>query len=170
MRLISRRGNGRLHRVWSSALCTRDPFVYLIPPHTDVVEADGRTWSSPYPVVAFFWPEAYYQVFLLLKAEATEYYCNVISPISYQPVEESIEFTDLDIDVIVSAAGVSVVDMDEFLERAGTYPLNWSTEAILARDYLVGMAEGQRGPFSPATAKWWRAYASYYCRSGFGAK
>lgn len=158
IKLISLRANGFLHRVWRRAEETPDPWSFLIRPGQPVEEADGKTWSSPYPVVALFWPGAYYQVFLLLKENSTDYYCNVMAPVRYQAEDGAAVFTDLDIDVVVFGNRVEVVDMEEFAVRKADYPEVWQREALQAKDELVRMASSQAGPFAPATANWWRAY------------
>ncbi len=157
-KLLSLRANGVRHREWSSAEVTPDPWSFLIRPGQLVEEVDGRRWCSPYPVVALFWPGAYYQVFLLLKEKSTDYYCNVIAPVRYLAEERTVAFTDLDIDVVVSGRRVEVVDLDEFAVRKADYSEDWQREALQAKDELVRMASSQAGPFAPATANWWRAY------------
>jgi protein associated with RNAse G/E len=158
MKLVSLRADGTIHRVWPEVQVTADPWSFAICPGKPVEEADGRTWSSPYPVVAMFWPGAYYQVFLLLKEQSTDYYCNVIAPVSYRSQDQTVAFTDLDIDVVVSGQLVEVVDMEEFALRKSDYPEEWRREALRAKDELATMAKSRVGPFSPATANWWRAH------------
>ncbi len=158
MRLHSLRGDGRIHRIWPEVYATDEPWAFIIPANTPVQEEDGREWSSPYPVVALFWPKAYYQVFILLKAHATEYYCNVIAPLCYLADQQTVVFTDLDVDVMVTEKGVEVLDEDEYEVRKASYPPCWRVGVMEAKAELVALAEQQRGPFSPATANRWRAY------------
>ncbi|CAM3977078.1 DUF402 domain-containing protein [Alicyclobacillus pomorum] len=147
-----------MHRIWPEVYATDEPWAFFIPANTPVQEEDGRQWSSPYPVVALFWPKAYYQVFILLKPQATEYYCNVIAPLCYLVDRQTVVFTDLDVDVMVTATGVEVLDEDEYEVRKGSYPPRWCAGVMDAKAELVALAKQQRGPFSPATANRWRAY------------
>jgi uncharacterized protein len=157
MKLQSLRGDGRIHRIWTKAYATDEPWAFTIPANTPVQESDGSEWSSPYPVVALFWPGAYYQVFMLLKEDTTDYYCNVIAPLRYVADEQTVVFTDLDLDVRVTATGVEVLDEDEYEVRKASYPPCWCEGAMRAKAELVALATQQRGPFSPATANRWRA-------------
>lgn len=168
MKILSYHGDGGRHREWTKVLPTSDAWTFLIPAGSLVQEASGATWSSDYPVVAFFWPDRYYQVFLLLKSRTTEYYCNIITPPVYRPgadrfpdVDSSIEFFDLDLDIYVSYQNNQVqikqLDEDEFEQRQVNYTQEWIVQARLANEGLKGLARASQGPFSPATARWWRA-------------
>lgn len=129
-----------------------------MPPHTAVREADGTTWASPYPVIMTFWPKAFAQVCILLPADETAYYCNVIAPPVYHPRRESVEFADLDLDVRVGRGQVELVDQAEFHARKGAYPADWVDEAERAAQRLMQWARDAYGVFSPATARRWRAW------------
>lgn len=173
MRIVSLHGDGAAHRIWPTVEYTPDPWSFAIPAGWSVVEADGRSWSSPYPVVAVFWPERFYQVFILLKPGFTEYYCNVISPPSwltasapiwgkqgsFSPnVAAEVRFHDLDLDVYVDATGIRVLDEDEFSARQQVYPHKWVESAQIALQELRRLATTQQGPFAPVTAQFWRRW------------
>lgn len=160
MRLISRHGDGSAHRVWLRAHITPEPWAFFVPSGEPVQEADGSTWSSAYPVVALFWPHCYYQVFLLLRARDTAYYCNVIVPPVYNALQAQVEFIDLDLDITKSSDGVRVEDQPEFDGRRPAYPSHWVDGALAARDELVCAAEAATGPFAPAVASQWRHWCS----------
>lgn len=155
MKLVSLHADGRSHRTWLSAIDTPQASTYLIPTHSPVVESDGERWSSPYPVIAFFYPAAYFQVFMLLKATRTDYYCNVIVPPLFA---SDIFFIDLDLDVEIEAEQAHVRDVSEFSARRVHYPQNWGDSALAAVDTLLRFHTQNRGPFHPATADWWRGY------------
>ncbi|WDL98675.1 DUF402 domain-containing protein [Alicyclobacillus sp. ALC3] len=158
--LVSTHWNGTAHRVWQRAEPYLDAWSFLIEAGDSVLEADGRVWSSPYPVVAWFWPEAFYQVFLLQKDSGAEYYCNVITPPQYDGLTHSVQFCDLDIDVRVDVGGVRVVDEDEFAQRRVNYPSSLVAAALAARDTLVTLANARQGPFSAAAAARFAAAAA----------
>lgn len=149
--------NGLVHRTWSNALVTPFPQTYFIPPNTPVIEANGEFWSSPYPVFATFYGKQYFQVFTLCKDDRTDYYCNVITPIT--EFDSTISFIDLDIDVIATSESVQVLDLDEFEQRRTLYPVQWQQSALRAREQLVQMAERRSGVFSLQRQLSFRAYA-----------
>ncbi|MCL6597253.1 MAG: DUF402 domain-containing protein [Alicyclobacillus macrosporangiidus] len=148
MMLVSLRGNGLPHRTWTHAEETAEPWVFWIPPGASVLEADGRSWSSGYPVVALFWPDRYYQVFRLCKPEGIEYYCNVITPPVYDAEARTVRFHDLDLDVYVDASGVRLLDADQFDARRTAYPATWVEAALAAAAELTRLAQNRQGPFA----------------------
>ncbi len=158
MKIRSLRHDGAVHRVWENAVPALSQNGYLIPTDTPVREGNGRMWSSHYPVIAQFWPRAFFQVFLLLKVDRVDYYCNIITPITRTKTD--IWFIDLDYDVLVMDGQVSLVDEDEFQCRKTHYPMEWIAGALAAKAFVLQMARGQYGPFSPAIAIGWRDWLS----------
>lgn len=159
MRLMSRRSDGSLHREWLQVIpVAGEPWTFYIPSGGLVREQNHSTWSSPFPVIAFFFPQEFYQIFMLLKETGTEYYCNVISPAQFIPSSDVIEFVDLDLDVIKAGESVRAVDEDEFEVKKAAYSTDWVENAKKAMDRLLSMATEETGPFTPATADWWRAW------------
>ncbi|HEU4963343.1 MAG TPA: hypothetical protein VFV52_05710, partial [Bacilli bacterium] len=68
--------DGRKHRHWLKLYeLPGEPGVMWIEPHTPVVEANGKEWSSPFPVVYWVHPEKWYNIAVLCKEEGTAYYC-----------------------------------------------------------------------------------------------
>lgn len=167
LRIQSVHGDGTPHRMWLHVDPTPDPWAFSIPKGSPVVEADGGRWSSPYPVVALFWPQRFYQVLLLLKANGTEYYCNLVADVAYDPVDRVIRYTDLDLDVRKTSSGVELLDEEEFEERKASYlqPF-WASEAKAAAAVLMELARADQGPFQPAIADEWRAWIQVRVRKG----
>lgn len=162
MQIISRHVDGTNHRRWLCALETPDPWSFLVPPGALVEEATGRQWSSPYPVILSFWPTVFYQVCTLLKADSTDYYCNIITPPDYDGASREVKFYDLDLDVVATPSQVDLVDEEEFERRKYTYPAEWVREAVHAAEGLLAFARSGRGAFSPATAEKWRVWVREY--------
>ncbi|MDQ0190758.1 DUF402 domain-containing protein [Alicyclobacillus cycloheptanicus] len=157
VQLVSSKLDGSPHRIWRTAVCTRDPWAFCIPPGGLVEDADGRVWSSDYPVVALFWPGCCAQVFVLLRQTDTAYYCNLIAPPVYDPCARTIQFADLDLDVWVSEEGVNVLDEDEFEAHKANYPGALVRRVLRTKAELVHLAARRAGPFSLAAAARWRA-------------
>ncbi|AEJ42520.1 DUF402 domain-containing protein [Alicyclobacillus acidocaldarius] len=152
MRLISVRPDGALHRVWSAAEPGRFG-GWWIPPGTPV-EDDGGTWSSPYPVAALAWPHVWFQVFILLKPDRTDYYVNICTP---PCLGTDVVWIDLDLDVRVESGRAWVADEDEFQDRSRMYPPAWRTAAQQA---VVGVQRAVKfgaHPFRPSFADALRA-------------
>lgn len=154
MRLVSLKADGSTHRTWLEAARTHAPNTFYIRQGAPVQENLQKIWSSNYPVVAFFWPKIYFQVFMLLKPHCTDYYCNVITPPLFGA---DVFFIDLELDVVVTEGVASVVDEEEFRSRTSLYPTLWITQAQCAVERLLQMIEQQEGPFRPAVANAWRA-------------
>ncbi|WAH39299.1 DUF402 domain-containing protein [Alicyclobacillus dauci] len=150
--------DGSIHRTWLNVRKTVSRGIYLISPKSPVLESDGTSWSSDYPVVAFFWPRSFFQVFMLLKETGTDYYCNVTLP---PVIGNDVVFVDLDLDVVVTGGQAEVVDRREFDERKVAYQSEWIENAQTAATTLMSLAENRWGPFHPATALRWRALYHY---------
>lgn len=150
------RFQGMPHRTWERVIRLPLQIAYFIPPFSPVREANGRSWSSDYPVIAYFWPDVFFQVTVLLKANRTDYYCNIITPVTQ--TMSDIWFIDLDLDVLVMDEEVSLVDEEEFELRKQFYPDEWVRGALEAKSLLLHMAEKQIGPFAPAIAEGWREW------------
>jgi protein associated with RNAse G/E len=165
-RLVSVRADGSPHRMWPCVVATEDPWSFIIPSRSPVVEADGKRWHSDYPVVAVFWPDRWYQLFVLLKPAGIEYYCNVIAPPVYEAGSRTVRFVDLDLDVYVDRQ-VRVLDEEEFAARSIYYPPEWRDAADAAAAELVRLAQDRAGPFHPAAAERWRRLAEAW---GSGAR
>src|SRR5579875_181423 len=164
MNFYSLYADGTRHRTWRNAIQAPDKNAYLITPGTPVLESNGQTWSSDYPVIAFFSQDVYFQVFLLLKADSAEYYCNIITPVT--ETQQDIWFIDLAIDVLVNKTEIQVVDEDEFEQRCLEYRREWIYRAVEAKEQVVQLAKKEWGPFHPATVERWRDWAGGIGNSG----
>lgn len=153
MRLISLRADGQVHRIWPSAEKTAHPWTYRVPANSSVIEASGQGWSSPYPVIAFFYPNSFFQIFMLLKPGVTDYYCNIILPPAFV---NDVTFIDLDLDVIIHNGHAQLVDESDLLVRQSMYLETWVESARATAQELIARFEAEWGPFCPATVAVWR--------------
>lgn len=153
MKLVSLRADGSLHRIWQKAESTVQPWTYRVPANSPVMEASGHVWSSPYPVIAFFYPNSFFQIFMLLKSTGTDYYCNIILPPVFGP---DVTFVDLDLDVIIQDGQAQLVDETDLLTRQSMYLETWVDSAWASSRELIRRFETGWGPFCPATAERWR--------------
>lgn len=154
-RLVSRKWETGLHRIWTHVQLAPElgPWTFFVQSAWRVQERDGSTWSNNYPVLAFFWPDAFYQVFMLFKSSGIEYYCNFISPAHWNPTERAVEFVDLDLDLYLSDHGPELLDEDEFAARRAAYPQEWVRAVVAAAETLWDLASTRTGPFSPAVER-----------------
>ncbi|WP_206916280.1 DUF402 domain-containing protein [Alicyclobacillus suci] len=157
MNIISIHADGAPHRRWTGVWPTASPGAYIVPPGALVHEASGRTWASDYPVVAFFWPKVYFQVFMLLKENVTDYYCNMITPAF---IARDVIYIDLDLDVTVMDGQIDLLDEQEFRARQFAYPAAWRSAVQQASQWLVQQAHAKTGIFHPATGERWRIWLS----------
>jgi protein associated with RNAse G/E len=158
--------DGREHRRWVKLYeLPGERGVLCIDPDTPVIEADGKSWSSPFPVIYWVHPEKWYNVAVLCREDGTTYYCNVASPIQYDESRRMYTFIDYDVDLIVSADGVAeVVDEEELTEHAQAmkYPPDVLHKIAEATAELVALHEAQEGPFDPdAPARWLKLWEEY---------
>ncbi|WP_206832109.1 DUF402 domain-containing protein [Alicyclobacillus fructus] len=161
MRLISLKPDGSLHRVWRAAEPGRFG-GWWIPPGTPVEDAGGA-WSSPYPVAALVWPRAWFQVFLLLKLDRTDYYVNICTP---PCLGADIVWIDLDLDVRVEAGRAWLADEDEFVHRSRMYPPAWRAAAQQAAEDVQKAVQLGAHPFRPSFAQALRAEWAMRSRPG----
>ncbi|MDI9259750.1 DUF402 domain-containing protein [Alicyclobacillus sendaiensis] len=161
MRLVSLRPDGGRHRTWLNAEPGRFG-GWWIPPGTPVLD-EGGTWSSPYPVAALAWPRAWFQVFVLLKADATDYYVNICTP---PCLGADVVWIDLDLDVRVEGGRVWVADEDEFQVRSEAYPPAWRTAAQQTVRAVQDAATFGAHPFRPSFADALRAEWALRSRPG----
>jgi len=154
LNIVSLHGDGEPHRTWLDIIRTDDKLVYYLPAQQVVQEAAGETWSSGYPVISMFWPDKYYNVFLLLQPHDTAYYCNISTPPKI--TEGAITYRDLDLDLSVKPGSIDILDEAEFVERSRVYPADWIREAKHAITSLYELAVSKEGPFDPEVAIFWR--------------
>jgi len=150
----SRKYDGRVRRTWTGGLVSStDELVVLVGrfedevKHHDLGKIKKGTISFEY-----FWPGHWYNIFRFHNPDTSlkAYYCNVAMP----PIIENgtIDFVDLDIDVVVwPDQQYDVLDRDDF-ERNSTkygYSDDVKTAAERALNELIEMIEDGHLPQQP---------------------
>lgn len=147
-------GGVYVHRRWPETdRLSGDPPVLWIPAGRPVVEADGRRWSSPYPVICWLWPDRWYHVMALCREDGIGYYCNVATPPEWDPAAGEWRFVDLELDVRMEPGGEpAVMDREEFEAacREGRIAAEERKGAEEGLRELLDWALRRRGPFDPA--------------------
>lgn len=122
--------DGSLHRMWlenwhvpRALLHPRhasESVEVLVNEHTQIREADGKTWVSRVPAVAFFLPGEWFNVVALLEDKGIRYYCNLASP--YYQYGDVWTYIDYDLDFVIMPNGsVQELDRDEFNRHRSEY-------------------------------------------------
>lgn len=127
-------------------------FSLLVPAQTDVIEANGETWSSTYDVVACFYAAKHYQVMILKKRTGWQYYCNSCAVAEIDQEHRQVRFVDLDLDLLVDAEGsMRIADRDEFADHAIAYGYPQALQDRVEQDLeeLMRQVRQRRGVFSP---------------------
>jgi uncharacterized protein len=150
--VVSLKHDGSPHRMWKKGqVVGKNPLVVRVDSGEHVVEADGREWSSPFPVFLWFHPDAWFNVIILCKKEGTGYYCNIASPPIYDEKEKRYQFVDYDLDVLVETDGTyQVVDREEYNEHVKkyAYPPDVRNRVDEGLTTLLSLLEQKREPFS----------------------
>src|SRR5688572_21581907 len=119
--IVSRNYVGEVRRSWPCRLVERtDPLLIfegkfdreVVHPHLGQIERGTIS-------IEYFWLDRWFNVFRFHKPNGTfrNYYCNIAMPPTFD--ESSLEFVDLDIDLIVDSQGnISIHDEDEYRENA----------------------------------------------------
>ncbi len=150
---INSRGfDGRIKRSWQCELLKRSgpQLEFLGSFDRDVSHAHLGQISKGTYSFEFYWLDKCYNVFRFHEPDGTfrNFYCNINLPPALG--HRVLEYIDLDIDIVVDAAGnISVLDEDEFEANSGAY--NYGKELIVsareAVDSLLGMIERRDFPF-----------------------
>jgi protein associated with RNAse G/E len=152
--VVSVKHDGSAHRLWKKGqVVCKKPLVVRVDSGEHVVEADGREWSSPFPVFLWFHPDAWFNVIILCKKDGTGYYCNIASPPIFYEKENRYEFVDYDLDVIVETDGsYQVVDREEYNEHVKkfAYPPDVRSKVNEGLTELLSLLEQNREPFTRA--------------------
>lgn len=156
----ARNFDGSLRKSWTAEVVQTSDSLVIVKgifetevkhPHLGVIRRGTISYE-------FFWPDRWYNVFRFHKPDETfrNYYCNISMP--PRMTETSVDYVDLDIDIIVGPSGVlTVLDEDEFRENAERFrysdDIRVRTGEAIAE--LTAMIKGREFPFEahgiPAT-------------------
>jgi len=148
----SRKYDGKVRRTWTCELAERsDQLIVLRGEFDSDVEHPGlgsiRRGTISYE---YFWLTHWYNIFRFHEPEGTlrNYYCNVAIPPTF--ADGTLDYVDLDIDILVWPDGrYEVVDRDDFERNALKY--GYSDEvrqrAEESVNELIGMIEKREFPF-----------------------
>lgn len=148
--------DGTIHRTWLSTwVFDSDPSIALIPPKSLVQESNGKTWDQEFPVVVYFHPTFWFNVFVLFRPDGTAYYCNMASPPRVE--RDVISFIDYDLDVFVHPdRHYDVLDQEEFVLHSKT--LQYTTDIVKQAEnglqVLTTWIDQQKGPFAKDFYRW----------------
>ncbi len=148
----SRSFDGALKKTWKAELIDDSNGIIAVKgtfdrtiehPHMNVIRRGTLSYE-------YFWLDRWFNVFRFHEPDGTfrNYYCNVCMPPSWH--EDVLDYVDLDIDVIVDAAGrLTILDEDEFRENAARfgYPAEVRTRAEDAVGEIMQLIGRREFPF-----------------------
>ena len=151
--IVSRNFDGSERRRWKAKLMrTSLPIVELLGVfdrqvlHSDLGLIEKGTFSYE-----FYWLDRWYNVFRFHKpnGELRNFYCNINCPPIFDG--ETLEYVDLDIDVVWSEArGITILDEKEFVENCTRFsiPQPVQDQARKALGEVVERIEKRNFPFN----------------------
>ena len=153
--IVSKNFDGRVRKSWTGRLIDRaDPLLVFDGEFDrDVVHSHLGTISQGTVSIEYFWFDRWYNIFKFHEPDGAfrNFYCNIAMPPTLH--EASLEFVDLDIDLLVDADGnISVLDEDEFRENAArfAYPVDIVASVKTAVEELTGVVHRRDFPFDHA--------------------
>lgn len=157
MSVNSRDFSGQIKKSWPAELVRDDGELIELYGVFDFSFEHPHLGGIPIGMISYeyYWRTRWYNVFRFHSPDGRfrGYYCNVNMPPVL--VESTLDYVDLDIDVIVSVDGtVAVVDEDEFEENAVRfkYPRFIRSRAQAAVDELVLLARSRVFPFESSNS------------------
>ena len=148
----ARKYDGSLRRSWKAGVVsqTEELTIAVGRFEFDVEHSDLGLIKQGTISFEHFWPGRWYNVFRFHEPDGSirNYYCNVAMPCTIEA--DTLEFVDLDIDVVVWPAGgrVEVLDRDDFEENAVKfgYPVEVIEKAESALLEVLSMIEAGEMP------------------------
>ena len=147
----SRDYTGTLKKSWECELVSRTgsllTFIGIF--ERTVVHSQLGTIVSGTISYEYYWDDRWYNVFKFFEPDGAfrNFYCNINLP----PVvgNGTLDYVDLDIDILVDSSGIKVLDQDEFLENADrfAYDLGVRKKAAASVEELMSMIGRLEFPF-----------------------
>jgi len=148
----ARKYDGRLHRSWPGGLVSANgTLVVLLAQFSETrLHSDLGTIQAGTISLEHFWTDRWYNVFQFREPGGTlkALYANIAMPATFDG--STVEYIDLDIDVIQWPEGrIDVLDRKEFEENAAKYGYSEHTikSAEDALDDLLALIERREFPF-----------------------
>lgn len=166
VKIVGFKHNGMMHREWERArvLLVSDQYIVVANKRTKVTESNGRTWYTREPAVSVFFPDRWYNVIGMLRADGWYYYCNIASPYAYE--DGVIKYIDYDLDVkIVPNMQYRILDQSEYQTHKELMRYSLELDELLNSQMqeLLTMIHRRKGPFAKSfMADWYQTYTDKY--------
>jgi uncharacterized protein len=152
----SRKYDGSISRSWNAGLISTSNTRYTTIGtfDEDVDHPDLGIIRAGTVSIEYFWTDKWYNIFQFNETDGSlrNYYCNIAMPATVS--RESIDFIDLDIDIVQWPEGLTqVLDMDDFEMNSEiyAYPDSVRRLALQAVDHLIEAIKNCDFPFGKAT-------------------
>ena len=144
--------DGSLHRTWAKGYVIEsdDEKVVLITDRTQVIENDGRRWTTREPAIYILFYKKWMNVIAMLRKNGIYYYVNIATPSLVD--EEGIKNIDYDLDLKVNAEGeYQILDQREYLyhKELMNYPEEIDKIVKHSLEKTIEMVEKKEYPFDP---------------------
>lgn len=159
IRIVSMKHNHSFHRSWENNLLLYEDSQVLIGGNnrTIVKESDDKEWRTDSSALFYFPRYYWFNIVTIFENNNTYYfYCNLSSPFSYE--NNTLFYTDYDIDVIVQQDGsFEIVDLDEYKVNSKTmhYPQEIKDKLMQQLKVLQRWIQQGQNPFNEEFVKSW---------------
>lgn len=165
IQIQSYKHNGQLHRVWDSNFVLKGTETIVIGANdkAQVMEHDGRMWTTREPAIVYFHSDFWFNIIGMLRNDGIHYYCNISSPFLYE--NAVLKYIDYDLDVkVFPDMTYRLLDEDEY--EVHKCKMNYPSimDRILYNniDYLLEWIRQRKGPFKPGFIdQWYERYLTY---------
>ncbi|MEQ1643634.1 MAG: DUF402 domain-containing protein [Pyrinomonadaceae bacterium] len=147
----ARKYDGSLRRQWTAGVVSQTDVLTIAVGRfeCDVKHSDLGAISQGTLSFEHFWPDRWYNIFRFHQPDGSlrNYYCNIAMPFTLEG--DTLEFVDLDIDVVVWPDGRhEILDRDDFEENAIRfgYPTDIIAAAELGLVEVIQLIESGRLP------------------------
>lgn len=165
IKIISYKHDGAIHRIWQSNLVLHvtNSLVIIGNDQTEVLESDGRIWTTREPAITYFYKDYWFNAIGMIRESGIFYYCNISSPFVYD--NGVLKYIDYDLDVKVFPDFThKLLDEDEYHvhQKKMDYPKELDRILYSNIDYLIDMIQKRKGPFEHGVVEdWYERFLTY---------
>jgi protein associated with RNAse G/E len=166
MKIKSYKHDGQIHRIWENNLVLKSTETIVIGANdkTQVIESDGRSWTTREPAIIYFHSSHWFNIIGMVRSDGIHYYCNISSPYIYE--DNSLKYIDYDLDVrVYPDMKFELLDEDEYAihKREMNYPRSLDTILHRNLEQLLIWIRQRKGPFSPGFVdQWYEQFLTYW--------
>lgn len=143
-----------IHRIWKKSIVLEVSKHHIVTAneHTQVIEANGRTWKTKEPAICFFFEDYWFNVIAMIKSDGIHYYCNLASPFVVD--QEGLKYIDYDLDIkLYPSKKFRILDKHEFDLHKHSMSYGSEIESIILQqlEILKHLMQTKAFPFIDST-------------------